>query len=112
LEDELKKNGRALQQWARLGRLCANRRVADHGTKSASSAEAAKALLKLFAEENLRSITTRCENGSVQNGGKLRCKSMKKQPFENVVKMRVLDVQLRTVMFRAKQKFLYFPLLW
>src|ERR1039458_2523288 len=30
----IEKNGRALQQWARLGRLCANRRVADHGTES------------------------------------------------------------------------------
>ena len=34
LEDELKKNGCALQQGALLGRLCENRRVADHGTES------------------------------------------------------------------------------
>ena len=30
------------------------------------------------------------------------------QPFENAVKMRVLDVQLRTVRFRAKRKFFVF----
>jgi hypothetical protein len=57
-----KKNGGALQQWAGLGRLCANRRVADHGPEPRLFQRSRQGIPETVAEEILKLSTLRCES--------------------------------------------------
>jgi len=50
LEDELKKNGCALQQRDRLGLLCAKRRIADYGTKPRLIRRSCQSVAETIAE--------------------------------------------------------------